>query len=145
MEPAIPATGVAVVNWARLNSHRLDDANYVRNATKTTKYYIEILPSGLAPLDGRFGAGWCVVICGDPYKADDYYVIPSGYFRPWLRQEHMQPKGRPNPKPVRWLFQVKDGLLVFFPPKHLEAEVADRTVNVRQFYGNRFALYSAID
>jgi len=145
MEPTTAAAGVTVVNWARLNSHRLDDANYVRNTTKATRYYIELLPSGLSPLIGRFGEAWCVVICGDPFKADDYCVIPFGYFRPFLRQEYMQPKGKPNPRPVRWLFQVKDGLLVFFPPKHLETEVADRTVDVRRFYGNHSALYFPID
>jgi len=93
---------------------------------------------------GRFGEAWCVVICGDPFKADDYYIIPFGYFRPFVREEYMQPKGKANPKPVRWLFQVKDGLLVFFPPKRLDTEVADRTVDVRQFYGNHSALHCPI-
>ncbi len=144
MKPMVPSAAGAVVNWARLNSDRLDDANYVRN-TDAPKYYIELLPSGLEPLDRHFGDVWCVVICGDPYKADDYYVIPSQVFRPFLRREFMQPKGKSNPKPVRWLFQVKDGLLIFFPPKRFEAEIPSRSVDVRQFYGNRSALNSPID
>lgn len=143
MERAVPPAGVAVVNWARLNSHRLDDANYVRN-TEAPKYYIELLPRRVEQLKGREG-DWCVVICGDPYRVDDFYVIPSRIFRPFLREEFLQPKGGLNPKPVRWLFQVKDGLLVLFPPKHLDLEVPDRTVDVRRYYGNRSALLPPIE
>ena len=126
-------------NWGRHNSGWLDDANYVRN-TNPPKYYIELLPRRVNQLKRQYGEDWCVVICGDPFIENDYYAIPFIHFRRFLVERYMTPKGKDNPKPVRWQFQVRDGLLVFFPPKDLEGEVGDRSVDVRGYYANHRAL-----
>jgi hypothetical protein len=137
------STGGVGGNWARLNGDRLDHANYVRNTTRVSRYFIELLPGRLFQLTRHYGSDWCVIICGEPIEINDYWVIPYRHFEPFIREEYMQSKGKNSP-PCRWLFQIQDKMLVFFPPKPISERVADRVVDIRQYYGNPAALFHPI-
>ena len=126
-------------NWARANREWLDEFNYVRNCVPS-KYFIELLPRRLGQLVSRFGERWCVVICGDAFKEHDYFIVPFSVFKPFLVEHYLVAKGKAQPKPCRWLFQVRDKSLSFFPPKEITDDLATTKVPIGQFYGNHAAL-----
>ncbi len=127
-------------NWARENSIYLDEFNYLRNCTPP-KYFIELLPKRVNQLLRNYGESWCVVICGDEFSESDYFVIPYSLFKPFLQDRYMQPKGKAQPNPVRWLFQVRDQHLTFFPPEATKYELETTKVPIGPYYGSREAFY----
>lgn len=117
-------------NWARKNRGWLEEFNYVRNCVPT-KYFIELLPKRLGQFVTRFGERWCIVICGDAFEEHDYFIVPFAVFKPFLVEQCLVPKGKARPEPCRWLFQVRDKSLTFFPPKEIKDEVETTKVPMR--------------